>query len=88
MRPKINRFRNRKKKILQTILEHYDELLKAETAARETERKVLETMNTFGRSFSSEDLRKLSEAVDKIVRQPELTTEYYKQVNRQANESR
>ncbi|MCH5265808.1 MAG: hypothetical protein J1F02_07900 [Lachnospiraceae bacterium] len=88
MTEKIRTFRNRKRKILQNILEHYDELLQAETAARKAEKEACESMKTFGTSFQSEDLQRLLEAVDKIASQPQLTTEYYQQVNQQAHESR
>lgn len=45
-------------------------------------------MTVFGESFSVEDLRSLIESTDKIASNPELTTEYYKQVSRQAHEEK
>lgn len=81
-------YKDAKKAVTLTIMNTYFDYLVAETEAKEAEKKAYESMTVFGESFSVEDLRSLIESTDKIASNPELTTEYYKQVSRQAHEEK
>lgn len=70
------------------IMNQYSDLLTAEKEAKETEKEAYESMKVFGESFSVDDLRGLLDNVAKIVSDPKLTTDYYKQVSAQAHAER
>lgn len=65
----------------------YD-LVVAETEAKEAEKKAYESMITFGDNFKVEDLNRLVTGIDTIANNPNLTTEYYKDVTKRANKEK
>lgn len=70
------------------IMSQYSDVLVAEKEAREAEKNAYESMKGFGDSFDVDDLRNLVDSVSRIAGNPDLTTDYYKQVSAQAHEER
>lgn len=70
------------------IMSQYSNVLAAEKEAREAEKNAYESMKGFGDSFDVDDLRNLVDSVSRIAGNPDLTTDYYKQVSAQAHEER
>lgn len=70
------------------IMSQYSDFLVAGKEAKEAEKNAYESMKGFGDSFDVDDLKNLVDSVSRIAGNPDLTTDYYKQVSAQAHKER
>lgn len=81
-------YRETKKALTLILMNQYSDFLVAQKNAAESEEEAYRSMNIFSETFNPEDLRNLITSVNTIANSPQLQTDYFKQVNRNAHEER
>lgn len=68
------------------LLNEYNEFLEAGIKARNAAEEANKSMAAFSEVMNPEELKKLITGVNTIANSPQLQTDYFKQVNRNAHE--
>lgn len=78
-------YRDSKRALTLLLINQYSDFLETETKTKEAELRAYESMEIFGSTFKTDDLQKMLDNVNIIANNPTLTTDYYKQVNKNAH---